>query len=84
MILSLFLQESVDYRVLELEPDLLDVKASSRYTTELLSLACAPALLSLSLYPDAKELTESFAAFNAARQYLKGIFGMDDPSVIWG
>eukprot|EP00933_Yihiella_yeosuensis_P057081 TRINITY_DN56631_c0_g1_i1.p1 TRINITY_DN56631_c0_g1~~TRINITY_DN56631_c0_g1_i1.p1 ORF type:complete len:376 (+),score=70.79 TRINITY_DN56631_c0_g1_i1:53-1180(+) len=54
---------------------------SSRYLSELLSLGCAPELLKLKLYPDAKELTESFAAFNAFRTYLSASFSTEDPSV---
>ena len=42
-------------------------RSYSRYVTELLKLACAPELVRLRLFPDAKELTESFAANNAAR-----------------
>ena len=58
-----------------------DGKASSRYTSELLSLACGPRLLELGLYPDAKELTESFAAFSAVREHLKEHFVPHDPTV---
>ncbi|CAE8592891.1 unnamed protein product, partial [Polarella glacialis] len=54
---------------------------SSRYLSELLSLACAPELLKLRLYPDAKELTESFAAFHAVRTHLSASFAPDDPAV---
>ena len=42
----------------------------SRYVTELLTLTSGPELLRLRIFPDAKELTESFAAHNAARTYL--------------
>jgi len=66
---------SIEHRVLERQPSV-DVKASSRYTTELLALACGPRLLELGLYPDAKELTESFAAFAAVREHLKDSFPM--------
>ena len=45
-------------------------RSNSRYVTELLKLACAPELVRLRLFPDAKELTESFAANNAARSFL--------------
>ena len=45
-------------------------RSYSRYVTELLKLACAPELVRLRLFPDAKELTESFAANNAARSFL--------------
>ena len=53
-----------------------------RYTDELLTLRCAPALLQLQLFPNAKELTESFACFNAARAHLAEAFRPDDPSVL--
>ena len=56
----------------------------TRYTDELLSLASAPTLLELRLFPNAKELTESFSIFNAARAYLTDKeFGFDfsDPAV---
>jgi hypothetical protein len=45
-------------------------RSHSRYVTELLKLACGPELVRLRLFPDAKELTESFAANNAARSFL--------------
>mmetsp|Transcript_26609 Transcript_26609/g.51221 ORF Transcript_26609/g.51221 Transcript_26609/m.51221 type:complete len:366 (+) Transcript_26609:98-1195(+) len=54
---------------------------SSRYLSELLTLACGPDLLRLKLYPDAKELTESFAAFHAVRAHLGHSFSPSDPSV---
>ena len=56
----------------------------TRYTDELLSLASAPTLLELRLFPNAKELTESFSIFNAARAHLTDKeFGFDfsDPAV---
>jgi hypothetical protein len=39
------------------------------YTDELLGLKSAPQILELRLFPSAKELTESFACFNAVRQF---------------
>lgn len=54
---------------------------SSKYTTELLGLACAPALLRLKLYPDAKEMTESFAVFAAVRSHLRDDFAPNDREV---
>ncbi|CAK0792130.1 unnamed protein product, partial [Prorocentrum cordatum] len=54
---------------------------SSRYLSELLGLACGPELLRLRLYPDAKELTESFAAFRAVREHLGSAFSPGDASV---
>jgi hypothetical protein len=35
---------------------------------ELVRLGCAPELLSMKLFPDSKEITESMAMFNAVRQ----------------
>jgi hypothetical protein len=43
-------------------------KMSLKYMDELLSLKCAPELLSL--FPNAKEVTESFGAYNAVRANL--------------
>ena len=51
------------------------------YTDELLGLTSAPQMLELKLFPSAKELTESFACFNAARAHLSH-FRSDDPSVL--
>lgn len=53
----------------------------TRYMDELLSLHCAPRVLELGLFPNAKELTESFACFNAVRRHLCDNFRPDDPSV---
>lgn len=36
----------------------------------MLKLACSPELVRLKVFPDAKELTESFAANNAIRTHL--------------
>lgn len=41
-------------------------KPSKRYFDELVGLTCGPDLLSLGLFPNAKEITESFAAYRAA------------------
>ncbi|MFW6090033.1 MAG: hypothetical protein ACODAB_09790 [Gemmatimonadota bacterium] len=45
---------------------------SARYLDELCRMRCAPTLLDpeLDLWPNAKEITESFAAFEAARRHL--------------
>jgi hypothetical protein len=58
-----------------------DGDISSRYMTELLQLSCAVALVEHKLFPDAKELSESFSAFNAWRTHLAGDFRGDDSSV---
>lgn len=54
---------------------------TSKYLSELLTLDCGPELLRLRLYPDAKELTESFAAFHAVRKHLGSIFKPEDSTV---
>lgn len=52
-----------------------------RYTTELLRLKCGPDLLALRIFPDAKELAESFAVYSAVKKHLPG-FKMDDPGTV--
>ncbi len=54
---------------------------SLKYMGELLSMKCAPDLLMLNLYPNFKELTESAASYNAARQHLSSRFPLNDPEV---
>jgi len=56
-------------------------EGSSRYLSELLKLDCGPELLKLRLFPAAKELTESFAAFAAVRNHLGSVFSPDDANV---
>lgn len=41
-----------------------------RYLDNLVNLHCAPDMLALGLFPDIKEVTESFAAYRAAFDYL--------------
>jgi len=43
---------------------------SIRYLNEFCGLKCAPDLLALKLFPNAKEISESFAAYNAVRKHL--------------
>jgi len=52
-----------------------------RYVNEMLRLSCAPELLRLKLFPDAKELTESFSAYNAIRTHLADEFKPADGRV---
>lgn len=52
-----------------------------RYLDELIALKCAPDLLATEAFPNAKEISESFAAYNAARKYLKKDFSLGDPDV---
>ena len=43
---------------------------SLRYINEFIKLKCAADLLELGIFPNAKEITESFAAWNAVRRHL--------------
>lgn len=51
-----------------------------RYTDELLRLKCAPDLLALGIFPDSKEVAESFSAYHAVQHHLQR-FSMQDPGV---
>lgn len=53
-------------------------KPSLRYLTELVNLKCGPDLLALGLFPNAKEVSESFAAFHAVRKHLR-VMGLEGP-----
>lgn len=50
---------------------LLVKQPSLRYLDELFKLNCAPELMALKLFPNAKEITESFAMFNAVRGHWR-------------
>jgi hypothetical protein len=50
------------------------------YLNEFLSLKCAPDLLKAQLFPNAKEITESQAAYHAAVKVL-GVKALADPSI---
>lgn len=56
--------------------------AHTRYFDEFFRLKCAPDILLSGSFPNAKEITESMAAYNAARRYLttRG-FQLNDPKV---
>lgn len=54
-------------------------KESLRYLDTFIKLKCAPDLLALGLFPNAKEITESMAMYNAVSKY--GDFKLDDPEV---
>lgn len=45
-------------------------KPTLRYLDEFIKLKCAPDLLNLRLFPNAKEITESMATFNAVRKNI--------------
>lgn len=55
-------------------------KRSMRYANELLALRCGPDLLALELFPDFKEVTESFGMFRIVQDVL-GASLLRDPSV---
>ena len=47
------------------------IKLSARYLDEFIKLQCAPMLLEAGVFPDAKEISEAMAAFNAYRQFVR-------------
>jgi hypothetical protein len=49
-----------------------------RYINEIMGCKCFPDLLELGIYPNAKEITESLAAYSAARKYGKKLFPFED------
>lgn len=53
---------------------------SNRYLDELVSLRCAPDLLNprRKLFPNAKEVSESFGAFEAVRRYFRDWMPLSD------
>lgn len=51
-----------------------------RYLGEFMTLACAPDMLALKLFPNAKEISESFAAFEAVRRHLQDL-NLKDPDI---
>jgi hypothetical protein len=53
----------------------------SKYLIELISSRCGPDLLTSGIFPNAKEVTESFGAYAAARKYLSNNFRLDDPKI---
>lgn len=42
-----------------------------KYLSEFFLLSCAPDMLAMRIFPNAKEITESFAAYNAARYKMQ-------------
>ena len=56
------------------------VAPSQKYLNELMRLECGPDLLALKIFPNAKEIAESFAAYAAVKKRLP-MFDMSDPSV---
>jgi hypothetical protein len=54
---------------------------SRRYMDEFVKLKCAPDMLSLDLFPNSKEVTESLAVYSAIRKHFRHIFDLSDPNV---
>lgn len=52
----------------------------SRYLNDLVRSPCGADLLALGLFPNQKEVTESFAAYHAVRTHLRD-FALSDPTV---
>lgn len=52
-----------------------------RYINEALALKCFSDILEQRLFPDAKEITESMAAYNAIRNKAR-LFNLGDPNVV--
>jgi hypothetical protein len=51
-----------------------------KYLGEFIGMSCAPDMLALRLFPNAKEISESFGAYDAVRYRLQE-FKLNDPSV---
>jgi hypothetical protein len=58
-----------------------DIKRSRGHINELIRLKCAPDLLSHELWPNAKEITESFAAYEAVARHVPWA-DFADPNVV--
>lgn len=57
-------------------------KPSDRYFNELMRSTCAPDLITSGVFPNAKEVTESFGAYNAVRNHLWKQYPPNDPDVV--
>lgn len=53
-----------------------------RHVDEFLMSGAAPQLLSLGIFPDTKEISESMAAFVAVRHHMPGLWDLQDPSIL--
>jgi len=53
---------------------------SDRYMDEFVKLTCAPDMILANIFPNAKEITESFALFSAIRK-LKKVLDLKDPEI---
>lgn len=52
-----------------------------RYLNEFVQCRCAPDLLALGIYPNAKEISESLSAYSALRSKAR-VFDLGDPEVV--
>lgn len=57
-------------------------KPSMRYFDELMRCSCAPDLIQSGVFPNSKEVTESFGAYNAVRKHLWKQFPPNDDEVV--
>lgn len=69
----------IDYKETEYESQIKLRRQSTRYFDDFLRLKCAPDLLAWKVFPNAKEITESMAAYAAVRKY--GDLDLADPKV---
>lgn len=73
----------IDYRDTEAAITFTVKRPSLRYLDEFLSLKCAPDLLAWGVYPNVKEISESFAAFAAVRRELGEKRLSDDKVIVY-
>jgi hypothetical protein len=57
-------------------------KPEHQYLNEFMECKCAPDMLEMRLFPNCKEITESFAAYDAVRSKLLRHYQFGDPKVI--
>lgn len=70
----------IDYKESEGHHTFSVKKPHLRYLNEFVGLKCAPELLELEVFPNAKEITESFAAYRAVKRNLN--LDLGDPRVL--
>jgi hypothetical protein len=54
-----------------------------KYIEEFVRLNCSPDFLAYNLFPNAKEITESFACYDAVRQHVWTEISPSDPTIIF-
>jgi len=57
------------------------VPINVKYINEFIGLNCSADLLALKVFPNVKEISESFAAYNAVKNHLKYKIKLEDPSI---